>query len=110
MASIRLKGKAVKEGSVAYVGYAFTDRNGLATLPDALTYRIDCLTSQTEILGWTVLTAQQSGEIVIASTQNRIVDQANAEEVRQVTLKASGADGDVLETVTYRVQNLYGVG
>lgn len=110
MASIRLKGKTIKEGSVSYVGFSFTDRNGLAAAPDALQYRIDCLTSQTEILDWTTITAAQEGEIAITANQNRVINQLNPEELRQVTVKATGADGPVLETVTYRVQNLFGVG
>ena len=108
MPSIRLKGNTVKEGSVCYVRAEFYNRDGAPTTPDTLEYRIDCLTTQTEILGWTSVTPYETTEILITATQNRVIDQANPEEVKQVTVKATGSDGPVLQVERYRVENLFG--
>lgn len=108
MGSLRLKNAAIKERSTSYVRISYEDREGVATSPTALRYRIDCMTTGTEILGWTSVSPQPVNEIVITSDQNRIVNDQNPEEVRQMTVEATGADGPVVEVQRWRVENLLG--
>lgn len=109
MAQIRLKGNAVNEQSICYIRATYEDREGVPTTPLSLRYRIDCLTNQAAVLDWTDIEPQAVNEVVITSAQNRILNTSNVEEVRQVTVEATGADGPVIETETYRVRNLLGV-
>ncbi|EGW55169.1 hypothetical protein [Candidatus Endoriftia persephonae] len=101
---------AVNEGSPAWLTIAFTDRDGQPAAPSSAVYRIDCLSTGTEVQPDTPLSPMgESVELELTSTMNRIIDQTNREEWRLVTVKASFSDGTINDRTEYAVKNLMAV-
>lgn len=99
--------EVVNEGSSAYLTATFKDKDGQQVAPSAVTYRIDCLTSGTEIKGDTAITPAPSVEIHLTATDNAIQGQENEKELRLVTVKATyGTDDAVNASYPYYVRNL----
>nr|WP_297388304.1 hypothetical protein [uncultured Roseateles sp.] len=99
----------VNEHTTCYVSVSFRDRGGLPAVPASVTYRIDCATNGQQIKAWTAVDAAAEVSITIAATENAIIDDANAEEERHVTVIASygvGAEDQVTAEHVYRVRNL----
>lgn len=80
-----------------------------AATPTTIHYRIDCLTTGTEIADWTSVSAASSFTISVTATHNAIQDSGNDYEIKQITVMT---DQDLAtqhrESVEYRVDNLYG--
>ena len=108
----KLVNSRVKESSAATLTAKVWDDSTdtwAAQTPTNAYYRIDNPTLNTEILGWTSLTAAASMPIVITGTQNAIVDDTRREERRQVTVKCnSGLSTQYQETADYWIVNLAG--
>lgn len=102
----------VNERSTAYLSVAFLDRYGNAALPTAVTWRIDCLSSQEEVRAWTAATPAAVAELVITAEDNAIRADENPQERRRVTVVATygatPADQCSAEYV-YSVRNLRGL-
>ncbi len=100
----------VKERSTAYLTASFLDRNNSPAAPTSGTYRIDCLTTGTQIVGDTALPAGSAPEIVLTPTINRIIQSGNVREKRRVTVRGVYGSGDeVNDKYEYYVVNLSGV-
>lgn len=101
----------VNEESTSWLDIVFTDADGVAACPTDITYRIDCLTTNTTIATWTAFTPASSIiEIEVTSDQNAIQTATNDYEKRAVTIKATYGTGDqTTEAHEYQVKNLYGV-
>lgn len=100
----------INERTSAYLTVVFRDRNGAPATPTALSYRIDCLSTSTEILAPTALALASTVEIHLTPTQTRIVSPANAHEQRRVTVSASyGAADGLNDEYDFVVRNLSGV-
>jgi len=100
----------VPEKTTAYLTVSFLDKAGAAAIPSAVTYRIDCLTTNTAILADTALTPASSIEITLTPAQNAIINQSDALETKRVTVKASyGASDGLNDEYDYLVKNLSGV-
>jgi hypothetical protein len=81
----------------------------VAQVPTTLHYRLDCLTSGTQILDWTSITADDVSSIAVTGAQNAIQNDCNDYEKKQLTLKAnSGLSTQYQATFTYDVRNLSG--
>ena len=78
----------VTEGSSAAFTVAFLDESGVATLPTAVRYRIDCMTTGAEILTWTSLSAATS----VSVRKNTVVWHAPARYVVLVVPPARVAE------------------
>lgn len=98
----------VNEGSIAYLTAKFYDKDDKLDAPSSITYRIDCLTNDQEILGDTPIGSPASTvEITITATQNAIITQSNDFERRLVTVKATYGTGNAVnEEFEYYVKNL----
>jgi hypothetical protein len=100
----------VKEGSAfSATAYFRTRSTALATAPTTIHYRIDCLTTGTEIADDTSVTAASSATIAITATHNAIQSDGNTKERKQLTvITDSGLSTQHRETITWTVENLYG--
>jgi hypothetical protein len=101
----------VKEGSGFNIIANFRTREtSAADTPTTARYRLDCLSSGTEILGWTTVTAAAEVTIPVTGTQNAIVDDVNDFEVKQMIVESDTSASDQFrERITWRVTNLYGL-
>jgi len=100
----------VPEKTTAYLTVSFFDKAGAPAVPSSVTYRIDDLITNTQILADTALTPAASIEITLTPAQNAILNDANANEPKRVTVKASyGATDGLNDEYTYNVKNLSGV-
>ena len=83
--------------------------SGSASANSSLEYRIDCMTTGTEIKDWTPATsATATGAYVFAvdSTPNRIIDRSNANEKRLITVVADRGTGfSPRDNIEYIVNN-----
>ena len=55
----------VNERTTSYLTAAFRDKNGVLAIPGSVTYRIDCVTTNTVVLAATALTPATEIEIAI---------------------------------------------
>ena len=81
----------------------------VAQVPTTLHYRLDCLSTGTQILDWTSITADDVSSIAITATQNAIQSDCNEIERKQLTVKAnSGLSTQYQASFSYDVTNLFG--
>jgi hypothetical protein len=100
----------VTEGSSAAFTVAFLDEAGVATLPTAVRYRIDCLTTGAEILTWTSLSAATSVSVPLTAALNLMQAETNARETRRVTVEASYASsGKLVDSEDFVLENSLGL-
>lgn len=99
------------EGSTAWLSITFKDRLGVVQQPVSATYRVDDVTSGTQIRGDTAITGlAPTVLLVLTPSDNIIVDAARAMEKRRVTIKSSfGASDAHNEQFDYLVKNLSNV-
>lgn len=94
----------VKEESPLWITVSFFDKNGEDATPDSINYRID--TENEEVRGDTPFTPASTIEIMIGSSENKIVT-GFPSEIRIVTITASfGADDKQNIEVEYEILNL----
>lgn len=102
----------VQEGSALTITAKFwtdTSETWTAQTPTTIHYRIDCLTTGAEILGWTSIAAATSATISVTGAQNVIQSDHNEWETKQVTVKIdTGLSTQYQEAMTYEVRNLSG--
>jgi hypothetical protein len=97
----------INERSTRWLTIAFKDRDGAAAVPGSASYRIDCLSTGTEIRADTALPAGASPEITLTPDDTAIVDDANRTERRLMTVHASfGVDDEINEYYLFDVRNL----
>ena len=77
----------VREETTAIVTCTFTDEDGDAVTPSSTTYRIDDVSTDTQILDDTVVVPGSSAEdYIITSAQNAMVTAAKNKEVHRFTI------------------------
>lgn len=97
----------VNEGSGAFLTVTFKDKAGAQAAPTSARYRIDCVTTGEEVADWTAMTAAAQVELAITSAQNAMRSEANANELRRVTVEGTYGAGDkVTGEYEYNVANL----
>lgn len=89
--------ETVIAGSTSYLQIVFRDKDGNLAVPSAISYRVLCLTTGTEIRSSTSVSAASSVEIVLtASTDNVIQTSTNAKEVRRVIVTSTYSGSQAL--------------
>ena len=98
----------INEGTTSFLTVTFTDKLGSPVVPASATYRIDCVTSGIAIKGSTVITPMASAvTVTILAAENAIQNQANAFEIREITVIALCTTGEqITESAQYKVLNL----
>lgn len=99
-----------KEGSAFTAKARFRNRSDAsADTPSTVKYRVDCLTTCTQLADWTTVSAASEVSISITATHNAIQDDCNAYEIKQLTVASDFEAADQCrETIEWRVENLYG--
>lgn len=108
--SIQLPKTTWQEGSAfTATAYFRTRSSSAASTPTTVKWRLDCLTTKTEIVDWTTVSAASNVSISISGANNAIQSDANDYEVKQLTVMADdGLSTQHRKSVIYRVENLYG--
>ena len=67
--ALRVAESIVSAGSAVTVTANFRDRTtAAASTPSSIRYRVDCLTSKTNVINWTSVVAASSVEIIVGGT------------------------------------------
>lgn len=102
----------VSQNSTSYTTVNFFDKTGAPTVPSAATYAIkDLLSDSTVLAPIAVGGLAASVTLTISAALNAILNPANAQEIRQITVVSNYGDGSQLTSVYYyAVANLaYGL-
>ena len=100
----------VNEGSQITVTASPRDENNLEIVPTAMRYRIDCLTTGKEVLGYTSIAAPAvENDIVVPGALNAIVYNSSPRERKQMTVETTSGTAVRNDTVDWEVRNIYGV-
>jgi len=109
--SIQIPKSRWNEGSAFIATAYFRLRStAAAATPTNVRYRIDNLSTRTELAGWTTVSAASNISIAITATHNAIQNNASKTERLQLTV---AADHDLAtqhrETKEWTITNLYGM-
>ena len=90
------------EGGTVLVTVTFLDKDRVNIVPTTVTYRIDDLTNDREVLAeTTVTTPALENTITITPAQNALNGRSQPRELRQVTVKAVDSAGAVSKQQFY---------
>jgi len=93
------------EGS-SMIATAFFREGEASEVPTTAQYRLDCLTTGTELKDWTILTPAASIAIAITATENALQSQSNRLEKKQITVSRNpDTDTQVRKTKTWKILN-----
>jgi hypothetical protein len=82
------------------------DAASAAVTPSTLRYRVDCVTTQTQVQDWVTLTPAASVTILVAAALNSMVNPVNPTETKRVTVQADyETDSQVVGLIEYDVLN-----
>ena len=109
--AIQVPRPRVMEGSAFTATAYFRNRaTSAASAPSAVRWRVDCLTTGREVVGWTSATAAASITISVPPAANAIHDDANFLERRQLVVEAdAGLSTQERQAVTWEVKNIRGI-
>lgn len=80
-----------------------------ANTPTTVDYRLDCLSTGANLIGWTTVTPAASVSITVPANSNAIQNDYNQYERKQLTVRMNGGLTNAYQTpFTYDVQNLFG--
>ena len=103
---LRLPNPSYPEKSAFTVTAYFRDSADAADTPTTIHYRIDDMTSRTNIVGWTSVTPGTSAAITVTGPNNSMVSNRNNWERRQITVAADkGLSTETRDTAEYRLIN-----
>ena len=106
---IKLTDTNIKERNSIPVTAYFRDSSNAAAAPTTVHYRIDDITTHTEILTWTSVSTASSVTITIKSSENKIVNQGDVRERRQITVSADkGTTTETRDTAEWFIENIGG--
>lgn len=103
--------RSVNEGSDLTIEAIPLDLDGVPFTPSAMRYRIDCLTTGHEVLGYTsIAIPSDSNTITVPGSLNAIINSSNQRERKQMVVETTGSSGSVRnDTVDWEVRNIFGV-
>ncbi len=79
----------IRERSFLPIAFEFRDSRGIARVPDTVHYKLVCTTTDTVLVDWTALTPAASIDLEIGASLNRILDDANRAEEKELTVEAN---------------------
>ncbi len=83
----------------------FYDTAGALTTPTAVTYRVDCVTNDSNLVTDTAVSAAATVTISSTTDWTQIVDTNNAFELRRLSVTATGSGWGKTKYVLFRVKN-----
>lgn len=88
------------------IGAAFEDADGAAHTPTTIHYRIDCLTTGTEVRDDTAIGAASSVNITLTQTDTAVQDSDNDIELKRLRIILdTGTDSQRTEDFLFQVRN-----
>ncbi len=97
------KTRILEQSSFEATAY-FRDSDDAASAPTTARYRIDCLETGLNLVGWTALTPAVSNSITITPTVNAIQNKENRTEKKQLTVHADqNTDTQRVDIVSWKV-------
>lgn len=98
----------MKERSTAWVSVKLLGKNGGTEVPSAVTYRVDCLTNQTNLRPFTPITPAADFEVELGADETQVLNRANATETKRVTISAIFATQQdrIVETFDFKVERV----
>jgi len=101
---------SVNEKSTAYIDVSFEDATGAPAVPSTVAYTVIDEASGTVIRNNGTVAAASSVVITLNNSDNTILDNTNAAEIRVVTVTATYGSGDTLNKVfKYELVNLQAI-
>jgi len=92
----------INEGTEIKLDLTHLDDNDVKFTPTAVSYRIDDLTNDREVLDWTsISTPTSTNTITITQTTNQLRSRAQPKELRQVTVNVTDSSGGVSQDTFY---------
>ena len=102
--------KSVNEEGTLYFTVKFYDVDNALFIPSAVQYRIDCLTTGSEVRDWTTVTPASTVTIAATGDDNQIYNETSTREVRQMVVKYTDVStNDQHSQIQWRVDNLKGI-
>ncbi len=106
---VKLPDSRHKERSSFTATAYFRDSSDAAEAPTTIHYRIDDLTTRTVLLDWTSVSAASSASIAVTSAQNKIINDRNDWERRQITVAANkDLATETRDTAQWIIENIGG--
>ena len=87
---------SIKELNLLPVRWTVLDADGDPVTPSTIRYRVDCLTTGTQVIGWTSVSPAYTVNITIPATSNTILNPANVVETKRVTFQADAGTATAL--------------
>lgn len=103
--------RKINEQSTLVVTAKFRTRStSAAATPTNVKYRLDCLATGVVLLDWTAASASSSVDLTVTTTQNKIQNDFNALETKQLTVASDyGLTTMYVDRTTWDVRNLQGL-
>lgn len=99
-----------KEGHSFTHTFSFYNSSWVLTAPSNARYRVDCLTTGTQIRDWTTIAAASQITVSLTDDDNEIQDQRNQFETRQLTIQGDySTDSQTVQTHDWDVENVLGI-
>ena len=107
VAIVANKDHVLESGSLTATAYFRL--SGAADTPADVWYRVQCLTTNQELTGWTSVSAASSVSITLSGVNTDIKDASNKYERKQLQVSADmDASDEVRGALVYTVENLAG--
>lgn len=108
---IQLPKTRVKEGDNFTLTANFRTRSTkAASTPSTIRYRVDCIKTRRTVVDWTSVSAASAVSIAIPSTVNKIKDDSNTKEHKQIIVQAdAGLSTQATGRAVWIVENLFGI-
>lgn len=98
-----------KEKSSFTLSAYFRDDANAADTPATVEYRIDCLSTNKNILAWTSVTPGENVSITVKPSENAIQNEGHRKERKQITVAADrNTDTETRDTAIWICENIEG--
>ena len=90
----------INEGSTAILEVTYLDKDDANITPSAVSYRVDDLTNQRQVVDWTAVAAPSTtNTITVTATENNLNSRSQEKEMRQITVNSTDSTGNVTQQI-----------
>ena len=101
--------KPVVDERSSFTATSYFRSGDAGSAPTTAHYRIDCLTTRTNLVAWTSLSPAESISISVTSNTNRMISNGNRYEKKQITIASDkGETDETRDVATWKVKNTRG--
>ena len=88
------------EGSTILLEVTYLDQDNSNITPAAVSYRVDDLTNNRQVVDWTAVAAPSTtNTITVTATQNNLNSRSQEKEMRQITVNSTDSSGNVTQQI-----------